>query len=77
MTVWLPNYTNYSLFAVILAHTVGTTARSTFPGGREDYELGDGAMSYAVIILAAMVFSLICGRRTLSDFFDQKSQSGR
>ena len=54
ITVWLYNNTNYSLLAVILAHAVGTTARSAFPGGRHGYELGDGSISYAIIIFAAI-----------------------
>ncbi|WP_223165008.1 CPBP family intramembrane glutamic endopeptidase [Massilia frigida] len=54
ITVWLYNHAGCSLFAVILAHAVGTTARSAFPGGRHGYEVADGSISYAVIIIAAL-----------------------
>ena len=58
ITVWLYNNAGCSLFAVILAHAVGTTARSAFPGGRAGYELGNGSISYAIIIVAAFVFGI-------------------
>jgi membrane protease YdiL (CAAX protease family) len=64
ITVWLYNFAGCSLFAVILAHAVGTTARTAFPGGRQGYEAGDGAISYAIIIIAALGVSLFRGRRT-------------
>jgi membrane protease YdiL (CAAX protease family) len=68
ITVWLYNNTNGSLLAVILAHGVGTTARSAFPGGRHGYELGNGSIGYAVIISAAVVVTVVWGKETLSDF---------
>lgn len=77
ITVWLYNNTNCSLLAVILAHAVGTTARSAFPGGRNGYELGNGLISYAIIILAAIFVTVFWGNRTLSDFLGHQSHSGR
>jgi membrane protease YdiL (CAAX protease family) len=76
ITVWLYNNTNCSLLAVILAHAVGTTARSAFPGGRQGYELGDGSISYAIIIVAAIFVTLVWGKSTLSDFLGHPSHSG-
>ena len=76
ITVWLYNNTNCSLLAVILAHAVGTTARSAFPGGRQGYELGDGS-SYAIVILAAVLVTIVWGRETLSDFLGRHSRSRR
>lgn len=73
ITVWLYNNSNHSLFAVILAHAIGSTARSTFPGGRQAYELGDGSISYAVIVLAAVIVSVLWGKRTLSNFLGRQS----
>lgn len=77
ITVWLYNNTNCSLLVVILAHAVGTTARSAFPGGRQGYELGDGSISYAIIILAAVFVTVVWGRETLSDFLGRHSRSRR
>ena len=58
ITVWLYNNAGCSLFAVILAHAVGTTARSAFPGGRSGYEVADGSISYAIIIITAFAVSI-------------------
>lgn len=77
ITVWLYNNTNCSLLAVILAHAVGTTARSAFPGGRHGYEIGDGSISYAIIIFAAVFVTVFWGKSTLSDFLGHHSHSGR
>ncbi|MGB8599764.1 MAG: CPBP family intramembrane glutamic endopeptidase [Burkholderiales bacterium] len=76
ITVWLYNNTNYSLLAVMLAHAVGTAARSAFPGGRHGYELADGAMSYAIIIFTAVLVTIFWGKNTLSDFLGQQSHGG-
>ncbi|ATQ79016.1 CPBP family intramembrane metalloprotease domain-containing protein [Massilia violaceinigra] len=67
ITVWLYNNAGCSLFAVILAHAVGTTARSAFPGGRHGYEVADGSISYAIIIIAALcvAFFLVRERRVM------------
>ncbi len=61
ITVWLYNTANCSLFAVILAHVVGTTARSAFPGGRQGYEVANGSISYGIIILAAVGICICFG----------------
>jgi membrane protease YdiL (CAAX protease family) len=58
ITVWLYNNTNGSLFAVILAHAAATTARTVFPGGRDGYELGNGSIGYAIVILAAVLVAV-------------------
>jgi uncharacterized protein len=76
ITVWLYNNTNRSLLAVIFGHAVGTTARSAFPGGRHGYELGDGSISYAIIIFAAVFVTVFWGKSTLSDFLGHHSHSG-
>jgi membrane protease YdiL (CAAX protease family) len=68
ITVWLYNNTNYSLFAVIIAHAIGTTARSAFPGGRSGYELGHGSISYGIIIFVAFLVIGFWGPSTLSNF---------
>ncbi|MFZ6748846.1 CPBP family intramembrane glutamic endopeptidase [Undibacterium sp. Ren11W] len=65
ITVWIYNNSNRSLFAVLIAHAIGTTARTAFPGGRHGYELADGSISYAIIILAAITVTLLWGPRTL------------
>jgi len=68
ITVWLYNNSNYSLFAVVVAHAIGTTARTAYPGGREGYELADGAISYSVVICTAIAVTALWGWRTLSSF---------
>lgn len=73
ITVWIYNNTNYSLFAVIVVHAVGTTARTVFPGGRHGYELGGGSISYSILILAAIAVTALWGPRTLSRFLGSRS----
>lgn len=68
VTVWIYNNSNCSLFAVVIAHAVGTTARTAFPGGRQGYELGGGSISYAIIILAAISVTALWSPRTLRNF---------
>ena len=77
ITVWLYNNTNCSLLAVIIAHAIGTTARSAFPGGRQGYELGNGAIGYCIIIFAAVCVTALWGKNTLSDFLGQNPHGGR
>lgn len=62
LTVWLYNIASCSLFVVVLAHAVGTTARSAFPGGRHGYEVANGAFSYGIIILAALCVGCVWSR---------------
>lgn len=73
ITVWIYNNSNFSLFAVVIAHAAGTTARTAFPGGRQGYELGDGLISYSIIIFAAIFVTALWGRRTLSNFLGSRS----
>ena len=73
ITVWVYNNSNFSLFAVVIAHAVGTTARTAFPGGRQGYELGGGSISYSIVILAAIFVTALWGRRTLSNFLGSRS----
>ncbi|MEP6763343.1 MAG: type II CAAX endopeptidase family protein [Gemmatimonadaceae bacterium] len=68
ISVWLYNNASRSVFAVILAHTVGNTARSAFPGGRGTYELGSGAVAYSVVIFFAALTVVLWGPKTLSQF---------
>lgn len=72
ITVWLYNNNHFSLFVVILAHALGTTARSAFPGGRSAYELGDGAVSYAIIIVFALIIVVLWRPATLTNFLGHK-----
>ena len=73
ITVWIYNNSNFSLFAVVMAHAIGTTARTAFPGGRQGYELGGGSISYSIIILAAIFVTLLWGQCTLSNFLVSRS----
>ena len=75
ITVWIYNNSNFSLFAVVVAHAAGTTARTAFPGGREGYELGDGAISYSIVILTAITVTALWGWRTLSSYRGARSLS--
>lgn len=68
LTVWIYNNAGRSLFAVVVAHAVGTTARTAFPGGRAAYELADGSISYGILLLAALCVTVLWGPRTLSVF---------
>ncbi len=73
ITVWIYNNSNCSLFTVVIAHAIGTTARTAFPGGRQGYELGGGSISYSIIILAAISVTALWGPRTLSNFLGSRS----
>jgi membrane protease YdiL (CAAX protease family) len=77
ITVWIYNNSNCSLFAVVLAHAIGTTARTAFPGGRHGYELGGGSISYFIIILAAIVVTALWGQNTLSNFLGSRASIER
>lgn len=71
--MWIYNNSNCSPFAVVIAHAVGTTDRTAFPGGRQGYELGGGSISYAIIILAAISVTALWGQRSLSNFLGSRS----
>jgi uncharacterized protein len=66
--VWLYNNTGKSVFAVILFHAIGNTGRSIFPGGRSGFEMGNAAVGYSIIILAAVLVVILWGPRTLARF---------
>lgn len=68
LTVWLYNNTGNSVFAAILFHAVTNTGRSVFPGGRPAYELGDAAVGYAIITIAAAIVTFLWGSTTLARF---------
>jgi membrane protease YdiL (CAAX protease family) len=68
LNVWIYNNTGKSVFAVILFHAVGNTARSLFPGGRPHFELGNAAVGYSIIILTAIVVIFLWGPKTLARF---------
>ena len=53
--VWLYNRVGRAVAILILCHTIANTARTAYPGGRAAYELGDGAISYGIIIAAALL----------------------
>ena len=68
ISIWIYNNADRSVFAVILAHAVGNTARTGFPGGRNAYEIGHGAVAYSIVILAASLAIVLWGPKTLSEF---------
>lgn len=72
LTIWIYNNADRSVFAVILAHAVGNTARTGFPGGRSAYEIGDGAVAYSIVILAALLAIALWGSKTLSEFVGKR-----
>lgn len=53
--VWLFNTSGFSVFSLILCHTIANTARTFYPGSRSAYELGDGAIGYGIIITFALL----------------------
>ena len=69
LSVWIYNNTGASAFAVIMAHAIANTARTGYPGGRSGYELGDGSVAYAIIIIFALIVVCIWKPSTLADFF--------
>lgn len=68
LIVWLYNNTGNSVFAAILFHAVANTGRSVFPGGRSAYELGDAAVGYGLITIAAVIVVFLWGPKTLARF---------
>lgn len=43
-----------SLFAIVFLHALLNTGRTAFPGGREGFEAGNGAVGYGLVILFAI-----------------------
>ena len=68
ISIWIYNNAGFSVFAVILAHTIANTARTGFPGGRSAYEIGHGAVAYSIVIIAALLVIALWGPKTLSEF---------
>jgi membrane protease YdiL (CAAX protease family) len=75
LTVWLYNNTGNSVFAAILFHAITNTGRSIFPGGRSAYELGNAAVGYAIITIAAVIIVFLWGPKTLSRFRYARSEA--
>jgi len=74
LTVWLYNNTGSSVFAAVLFHAVTNTGRSVFPGGRAALELGDAAVAYGLITIAALIVVFLWGPKTLTRFrYSRKS----
>ncbi len=68
LTVWLYNNTGNSVFAATLFHAVTNTGRSVFPGGRSAFQLGDAAIGYGLITIAAVIVVFLWGPKTLARF---------
>ena len=72
ISIWMYNNADYSVFAVILMHAAGNTARTGFPGGRSVYEIGDGSVGYSIVILTALLVIALWGPKKLSDFIGKR-----
>jgi len=68
LIVWLYNNAGKSVFIAILLHAIGNTARSIFPGGRSAFELGNAAIGYSLVVIAAIVVVLLWRPHTLSQY---------
>jgi membrane protease YdiL (CAAX protease family) len=77
LNVWIYNNAGASLFAVILMHAIGNTARTTYPGGRAGYELGHGSVAYSVIIVFALIVIALWRPATLARFLGRDNASTR
>jgi len=75
LNVWIFNNTGASLFAVILMHAIGNTARTSYPGGRAGYELGHGSVAYSVIIVFSLIVIALWRPSTLASFLGRKSNN--
>jgi uncharacterized protein len=73
LSVWIYNNAGASVFAVILMHAIGNTARTGYPGGRSGYELGHGSVAYAIIIVFTLIVVVLWRPSTLSNFLGRKS----
>ena len=73
LSVWIYNNAGASAFAVILMHVVANTARTGYPGGRSGYELGDGSVAYAIIMVFAVIVVILWRPSTLANFLGRKS----
>ena len=68
LSVWIYNNSSSSVFAVIVMHAVGNTARTGYPGGRRGYELGSGSVAYSIIIVFTLFVVAIWRPTTLASF---------
>lgn len=68
LIVWLYNNTGKSVFIAILVHAIGNTARSIFPGGRSAFELGDAAIGYSLVVMAAIIVVFLWRSQTLAQY---------
>ena len=74
LSVWIYNNAGASVFAVILMHAIVNTARTGYPGGRSGYELGDGSVAYAIIMVFALIVVVLWRPATLANFLGRKSR---
>jgi membrane protease YdiL (CAAX protease family) len=72
LSVWIYNNAGASVFAVILMHAIGNTARTGYPGGRSGYELGQGSIAYAIIIVFTLLVVVLWRPSTLANFLGRK-----
>jgi uncharacterized protein len=73
LSVWIYNNAGASVFAVILMHAIGNTARTGYPGGRSGYELGHGSVAYSIIIVFTLIVVALWRPSTLANFLGRKS----
>ena len=74
INVWMYNNTGASVFAVVLMHAIGNTARTGYPGGRAGYELGVGAVAYSIIMLFALGVVILWQPATLARFLGRDAR---
>jgi uncharacterized protein len=73
LSIWIYNNAGASVFAVILMHTIVNTARTGYPGGRSGYELGDGSVAYAIIMVFTLIVIALWRPATLANLLGRKS----
>lgn len=73
LSVWIYNNAGASVFAVILMHAIVNTARTGYPGGRSGYELGDGSVAYAIIMVFTLIVVVLWRPATLANFLGRKN----
>jgi hypothetical protein len=73
LNVWIYNNAGASVFAVILMHAIGNTARTSYPGGRSGYELGHGSVAYSIIIVFALIVVVLWRPAILANFLGHNS----
>jgi uncharacterized protein len=73
LSIWIYNNAGASVFAVILMHTIVNTARTGYPGGRSSYELGDGSIAYAIVMMFTLIVIALWRPTTLSNLLGRKN----